>query len=351
MSSHALLHTNGREALRTSLAEYYGRTLTRTSDLTEGACCPTPPDRRFRDVVQRLPEEVLARRYGCGCPIPEDDLTGLTCLDLGSGAGFDAFLLSSRVGPTGFVHGIDMTAEQLDVARRAAPVVAERLGFPRPNVAFHEGFIETADAIEDASIDLVISDCVVNLSPAKDEVARTMLRVLREGGELYVADVVADRRVPPELASDPTLVAECLGGALYEHDWLDTLRDAGFTDPRVVSRRVLRTEAKGLPIVFSSVVVRAFKFTAPPLDRRCEDYGQVATYRGTLDTSPARFVFDDHHVFEARRPALVCRNTARMLGETRLGGLFDVSAPVSHFGLFRCGPPPVTGASASAPCC
>ncbi|MCO5168703.1 MAG: methyltransferase domain-containing protein [Planctomycetes bacterium] len=353
MSSSVTLE-DARGALRARLREYYGRRLKSTSDLSEGACCPTAPDARFREVVQLLPDEVVARRYGCACPIPEDDLTGLTCLDLGSGAGFDAFLLASRVGPTGLVHGVDMTAEQLEVARRAAPEVAERLGFPRSNVEFHEDFIETADVIDDGSIDLVISDCVVNLSPAKDEVCRTMFRVLREGGEVYLADVVADRRVPPELASDPVLVAECLGGALYEHDWLDALRDAGFLDPRVVSRRLLRTEARGVPIVFWSVVVRAFKLSRPPLDRRCEDYGQLAVYRGGLPSSPARYTFDDHHVFEARRPTPVCRNTARMLSETRLSALFEVTPPVAHFGLFRCGPAPTAtgaGPASAAPCC
>lgn len=339
-----------RDPLRARLAEHYGRTLKKTSDLTEGACCPTSPDPRLAKVASLIPQEVLDRRYGCGCPIPADDLTGLACLDLGSGAGFDAFLLSSLVGPKGFVHGVDMTPEQLAVARRAAPVVADRLGLDRPNTAFHEGFIETADAIPDGSIDLVISDCVVNLSPAKDEVCRTLFRVLREGGEVYIADIVADRRVPPELAQDERLVAECLGGAMYEHDWLDALREAGFLDPRVVTRRVVRSEAKGLPITFSSLVVRAFKLTDPPLDRRCEDYGQVATYRGSIGSSPARYAFDDHHLFEAHRPTLVCRNTARMLGTTRLARHFHVTAPGTHFGLFACDPKP-PGAPNGGACC
>src|SRR5205085_1583070 len=108
-------------------------------DLKEGACCTDDTKKRWGPVLAKLPEDVIARHYGCGCPIPEDDLAGLTCLDLGSGAGVDAFVLAHRVGPSGFVHGIDMTREQLEVARRAAPIVAERFGFPRPNVEFHEG--------------------------------------------------------------------------------------------------------------------------------------------------------------------------------------------------------------------
>jgi SAM-dependent methyltransferase len=342
----------GADALRTFLREYYGKRLKKTSDLQEGACCTTETQARFSTILELLPREVLERQYGCGSPIPADDLTGLTCLDLGSGAGVDAFLLSYLVGPLGFVHGIDMTPEQLDVARRNAPVVARRFGYSQPNVAFHEGFVETADAIEDGSIDLVVSNCVINLSPAKEQVYRTIHRVLREGGELYFADVAADRRIPPSIAEDETLVAECLGGAQYEHDWCDTLKDAGFLDPRVVSRRVLKTEVKGEPITFSSVVLRAQKLTSPPLDRRCEDYGQLATYRGNLPQSPARFVYDDHHVFEAHRPAPVCRNTARMLQETRLRRYFEVTPPIKHFGLFRCGPAPsATVAATSGACC
>lgn len=338
--------------LRAYLSDYYGRTLQSTSDLTEGVCCTTDAHARFASVIALLPQEVVDRQYGCGCPIPEDDLSGLTCLDLGSGAGFDAFLLANRVGASGFVHGVDMTPEQLDVARRAIPGVTEAFGFPRPNVAFHEGFIETADAIAEGSIDLVISDCVVNLSPVKDEVCRTMFRVLREGGELYVADVVADRRIPSSIAGDERLVAECLGGALYEHDFLDLLRDAGFGDPRVFSRRVVRTEVLGEAIVFSSIVVRAHKLAE--LDRRCEDYGQLATYRGSVPETPARFRLDDHHLFEARRPTPVCRNTARMLSETRLGRHFDVTQPIRHFGLFRSGARASDGPlseAAGSPCC
>jgi arsenite methyltransferase len=325
------------EDLRGYLREYYGQRLQSNDDLTEKACCTTATASRFRDVLAKLPDEVVSRHYGCGCPVPEDDLRGLTCLDLGSGAGVDVFLLSSLVGPEGHVHGVDMTDEQLAVSREAAPIVAQRLGLEKPNTTFHKDFIETVDTIPSGSIDLVISDCVVNLSPRKDLVFQSIARVLKEGGELYISDIAANRRIPQVIADDPQLVAECLGGAMYEHDWFDLMKDCGFGDPRVVERQVLQTEAKGLPIVFSSLTVRAQKFTQP-LDRRCEDYGQTATYLGTFPRCPARYVYDDHHVFERGRPTPVCRNTARMLSETRLGKAFAVSEPIEHFGLFDCGP-------------
>lgn len=340
------------ESLREYLRFYYGKYLKQTSDLSQKACCTEDTAKRHAGILERIPDEVVAKRYGCGCPIPEDDLSGLRVLDLGSGSGVDVFIMSSKVGPEGFVHGIDMTDEQLQVARSHADEVARNFGFERANTEFHKDFIEVAESIPDRSIDLVISDCVLNLSPRKDLVFRTIRRVLKEGGEFYISDIASDRRIPEAIRTDPEMIAECLGGAMYEHDWFDLIKDCGFADPRVLARRVLQTEAKGEPIVFSSLTVRAFKFSEP-LDKRCEDYGQFAVYRGNCPGSEARYVFDDHHAFEARRPSAVCRNTARMLSETRLGKYFEVSAPVRHFGLFPCGTNPAdpTPEASGANCC
>ena len=339
-------HAESHERLR----EYYGSVLGSRQDLQHSACCSDETSRRNADTVALLPQEVLDRHYGCGCPLPDDDLSGLTVLDLGCGAGLDCFVAARKVGIEGHVHGLDMTPELLDVARRNVGPAMAAFGFEQANVEFHRGFIEQAGAIADETVDLVISDCVINLSPAKDEVFRTAFRVLKDGGELHFADVVADRRVPDSIASDPVLVAECLGGALYEHDLFDVMRDAGFGDPRVLRRAVTATDVAGEPITFWSVVVRAFKFDAP-LDRRCEDYGQVATYRGTIPELPARYELDDHHTFEAGRPMPVCRNTARMLGQTRLAPHFDVTAPLRHFGPFACGTPAAPASAPAGGCC
>jgi len=353
-SQSPLLETpSAIESLREHLRYYYGRHLKKKSDLSQKACCTEATTERHAAILELIPEAVKERHYGCGCPIPDDDLSGLSVLDLGSGAGVDSFIMAHKVGRNGFVHGIDMTDEQLEIASRYAPEVAERFGYERPNTAFHKDFIEVAGAIPDNSIDLVISDCVINLSPRKDLVFQTIERVLREGGEFYISDIVADRRVPASIREDPEMIAECLGGAQYEHDWFDQMKACGFHDPRVVERRVVQTEAKGEPITFSSLTVRAFKF-AEPLDNRCEDYGQVAVYKANSPGSAARFVFDDHHVFEAQRPTAVCRNTARMLAETRLRRYFEVTPAVRHFGLFPCGPAPAAASgdlSSSGICC
>jgi SAM-dependent methyltransferase len=342
-----------QDGIRNYLQDYYGKKLKTNADLTQDACCTTDTQRQFGEVLKLIPKEVTDKHYGCGVPIPEDDLTGLRVLDLGSGSGVDVFLMAHKVGPQGFVQGIDMTDEQLETARRNAPRVMENFGYRKANVEFHRDFIEVCESIPDASVDLVISDCVINLSPRKELVFSAIHRVLKPGGEFYVSDIASDRRVPEEFKNNPELVAECLGGAEYEHDWFDQMKDAGFPDPRVFSRKVLQTELNGVRIGFSSLTVRGFKLD-PVLDRRCEDYGQTAVYKGNCPGSPAQFVFDDHHLFEAHRPALVCRNTARMLGETRLSKYFEVSAPIRHFGLFDCSAPCASPAAAAAPsgaCC
>jgi SAM-dependent methyltransferase len=326
------------ELIRSQLREYYGRRLKTNKDLSQTACCTDETQRRYSDILALIPDAVKERHYGCGCPIPNDDLTGLRVLDLGSGAGVDVFLLSRLTGPSGFVQGIDMTDEQLDIAINNTPAVMRNFGYGASNVHFHKDLIEVAESIPDQSVDLVISDCVINLSPRKDLVFKTIHRVLKEGGEFLLSDIVADRRVPESLRNDPEMVAECLGGAEYEHDWFDIMKDCGFPDPRTVSRMEVQRNVKGEPIVFYSMTVRAFKFLEA-LDRRCEDYGQIAIYNGTIPQQPAAYLFDDHHVFEANRPVPVCRNTARMLGETRLAAHFTISAPVKHFGLFPCGAP------------
>ena len=341
--------TTDHQALRSMLRDFYGQQVQHTDDLETKACCTDDTAQRYGHILEMLPDEVRDRQYGCGCPLPIDSLRGLRVVDLGSGAGVDAFIALHRVGPSGNVQGIDMTREQLEVAQRNAALVAQRFEHPQVNIAFHEGFIETADAIDNDSIDLVISDCVINLSPAKEEVFRSIWRVLKPGGEFFVSDIAADRRVPLSIRNDPRMVAECLGGAEYEHDWFDQMRAAGFVDPRVASRRIVQQEAMGEAITFYSLNVRGFKL--PEMDLRCEDYGQLATYKGSVDGSEARYEFDDHHVFEKGRPTAVCRNTARMLSETRLGDHFEVTAPIRHFGLFACDSPPVQRQDGGVACC
>jgi arsenite methyltransferase len=323
--------------------EYYGRVLSSSRDLKSGACCtPESLPSHLRSLLQDIHPEVQDRFYGCGVPLPPA-LEGATVLDLGCGSGRDCYLLSRLVGEDGRVLGVDMTREQLEVAEAHREWHAQRYGFQRSNVEFLEGMMEDLAAlrIEDASVDVVVSNCVINLSPDKDRVFSEIFRVLKPGGELYFSDVFADRRIPPELREDPVLLGECLSGALYTQDFRRLLSRNGCHDFREVARSPVplldaEVERKIGMVGFTSRTIRAFRLE---LEDRCEDYGQVATYRGTIPNHPHAFELDDHHRFETGRAMRVCGNTADMLGRTRFAPHFLLQGDRSvHFGLFDCGP-------------
>ncbi|UQA97066.1 methyltransferase domain-containing protein [Streptomyces halobius] len=340
-------HTSSVEA---TVKEYYGQVLASTADLKTTACCTdAAPPAHIAAALARVHEEVKDRYYGCGSPIPPA-LEGATVLDLGCGSGRDAYVLSQLVGPTGKVIGIDMTDGQLEVARRHLDWHATEFGYA--NVDFRQGYIEdlATAGIADGSVDLVVSNCVLNLSPDKPRVFTEVFRVLKPGGELYVSDVFADRRLPAALLEDPVLVGECLAGALYTEDFRRILDRAGCPDARTVSSAPL---ALGDPAIerkigfaaFTSRTVRAFKL---PLEDRCEDYGQVAVYHGTLAEHPHAFDLDNHHRFHTGKPMLVCGNTADMLSATRYARHFTVTGDKStHHGLFPCVPSEQDGAARS----
>ena len=335
-----------------SIQEYYGRVLQRSEDLRTSACCAvqTLPG-WLHEIVSLLHPEVVERFYGCGIIAPSA-LEGRVVLDLGCGSGRDAYVLSALVGPQGEVIGVDMTAEQLAVARRHQAFHAAAFGHEQSNIRFLQGYIEDLGEIEDESVDVVVSNCVVNLSPAKDRVFAEIFRVLRPGGELHFSDVYADRRLPAELREDPVLLGECLAGAMYGEDLRRTLAAVGCEDARTLVETPIAVTDEGLvrrigPARFVSRTVRAFKIQ---LEDRCEDHGQVATYKGGLPDQPHVYKLDDHHALEAGRPMLVCGNTAAMLQESRLAPWFDIQGDRSrHFGLFDCAPAP--GAEAGASCC
>ena len=342
-----------------AVRDYYGRVLASSADLKTSACCSTDaPAPYLRPLFSKLHPEILDRFYGCGSPIPHA-LEGRTVLDLGCGTGRDAYLCSALVGAEGRVIGVDMTDGQLEVARRHVDHMTAAFGLPAPNVSFRAGFIEDLAGLDiaDASVDVVISNCVVNLSPDKGRVLSEIFRVLKPGGELYFSDVFSDRRVPEHLHEDPVLHGECLAGAMYVEDFRRALRNLGCLDYRVVSKAPIQlhdpeVDAKIGMVNFTSLTVRAFKL--PSLEDICEDYGQVATYRGTITGAPHRWVLDDHHVFETGRPMLVCGNTAAMVSETRFAPHFEVVGDRSvHHGVFPCGPAPAAGASdcATGACC
>lgn len=337
--------------------EYYGKILSSSEDLKTSACCTAEAmPENLRPVLALLHPEVKDRFYGCGSPFPPE-LAGRTVLDLGCGSGRDAFLLSKLVGEKGAVIGVDMTAEQLTVANNHVDYHARQFGYAKSNVTFRQGYIEDLGGagIATNSVDVVVSNCVLNLSPDKKRVFSEIFRVLKPGGELYFSDVFANRRVPEPLTHDPVLLGECLAGALYTEDFRRLLLEVGIRDVRAVSKSALTLtdpEIRGKigMIQFSSITFRAFKL--PQLEDRCEDFGQVAYYLGTLPDSPHAFMLDDHHLFKTNQPMLVCSNTAAMIADTRYAPHFRVEGDLStHYGLFDCGPTPTTVAGPAGACC
>lgn len=325
--------------------EYYGRVLSQSSDLKTSACCTTDDLPNWqKDILKNIEDEIVTRFFGCGSPIPLD-LEGKTVLDLGCGTGRDVFLASKIVGETGHVIGIDMTEEQLQVGRRLTDKQMKKFGFDKTNVSFLSGYIEDLDSIglQDSSVDVVISNCVINLSPDKKRVFSEIFRVLKPGGELYFSDVFSDRRIPTELQEDPVLYGECLSGAMYIEDFRRLMRDNGCPDYRLLSETQIsldnpEIEEKVGMINFYSMTIRAFKLNS--LEDICEDYGQVATYKGTILFARHKFELDNHHVFITGKPMLVCGNTAAMLEETRFSKHFEVTGDRSiHFGAFNCETP------------
>lgn len=350
------MNANLKQATLDSVRQYYGEVLKSSDDLKTGACCAagTGPE-WLRRLVAEIHPEVRERFYGCGAPIPPA-LEGRTVLDLGCGSGRDAYVLARQVGEHGTVLGLDMTARQLEVARRHLGWHMSRFAYDRPNIRFIEGYIEDLQSagIEDDSVDLVVSNCVLNLSPDKPRVFSEMLRVLKPGGEFYFSDVFADRRIPEQLRDDPVLRGECLGGALYTEDFRRLIAAAGCADARVVSTAPVplldaEVERRIGFVNFRSLTIRGFKLS---LEDRCEDHGQVATYRGSLADFPHAYELDDHHRFETGKPLRVCGNTADMLGATRYAPHFEVLGDKSHhFGLFDCAPGDGAADPMTTPCC
>jgi len=322
--------------------DYYGRQLQHTGDLKTSACCDASAlPGWLKPLLARIHPEVLARYYGCGLVCPPL-LEGCRVLDLGCGSGRDVYALAQLAGAGGEVIGVDMTKEQLAVAECHRAFHADAFGFD--NVRFIHGYIEQLDelGLERESFDVIVSNCVVNLSPDKDAVLASVQRLLKPGGEFYFSDIYADRRVPDAVRNDPVLYGECLGGALYWNDFLRLAQRHGFADPRLVEDRPLAITDPALAartgnVRFFSATYRLFKLDG--LESACEDYGQAVIYRGTLPEHPQGFKLDKHHDIETGRVFPVCGNTWRMLHDTRFKAHFEFVGDFSrHFGLFTgCG--------------
>lgn len=324
--------------------DYYGKVLQTSDDLKTDACCTDEGLPSYlKPILSKVHDEVLMRYYGCGLVLPEQ-LEGARILDLGSGAGRDVYALSALVGERGEVVGVDMTAEQLKVANEYRDYHADVFGFSKANVSFKEGFIEQLDqlSLEAGSFDIIVSNCVINLSPDKRAVLEQCFDLLKPGGEIYFSDVYSERRTPQHLIDDEELYGECISGALYWNDFVNLSKECGFKDPRLVKSRPLAIENARLQEMlgdrrFFSATYRLFKIE--DLEPACEDYGQAVRYKGTIAHHPDTFVLDEHHVIETGKVFPVCGNTYRMLNDTRFAEHFEFFGDwENHYGIFEgCG--------------
>ena len=315
-------------------------------------CCPVDYDPQYLKVI---PQEVIERDYGCGDP-SRHVRRGETLLDLGSGTGKICFIAAQVVGPEGRVIGVDMTDAMLEVARRNAPIVAERIG--HANVEFRKGRIQdlaldlekldealrerpiaSADAflaaedlaqelrlkhplVATESVDVVVSNCVLNLVEprAKRLLFEEIFRVLRLGGRAVISDIVADEEVPEELQADAELWSGCISGALTEEGFLTAFEEAGFYGIHILKRDAepWRT-VRGLE--FRSVTVEAWKGKQGP----CYERNQAVIYKG-----PFKQVLDDddHRLTRGRRQA-VCDKTFQLYKKAPYREHFEFIEPLT----------------------
>jgi len=333
-----------------------GATVTETK-----LCCPVDYKVEYLKVI---PQEVIECDYGCGDPskyLREGEIV----LDLGSGSGKICFIAAQIVGPNGKVIGVDMTDEMLTVARRNAPIVAERLGYS--NVEFRKGRIQDLglkvdllDAelkrcpISDAasflaadelaqelrvksplvvsdSIDVVVSNCVLNLVEphSKRQLFEEIFRVLKIGGRAVISDIVSDEEVPEHLQNDPELWTGCISGAFTEEGFLSAFTDAGFYGVQILNRddRPWQT-VEG--IEFRSVTIEAFKGK----QGACFERNQAVIYKGPFK----EVLDDDNHRMERGIRYAVCDKTYNLYRKLPYRQFFEFVEPLSNIPLSEAKP-------------
>ncbi len=314
-------------------------------------CCPVDYESEYLKVI---PQEVIERDYGCGDP-SRYLREGEVVLDLGSGTGKICFIAAQIVGPKGKVIGVDMTDEMLEVARRNAPTVAERMGFA--NVEFRKGRIQDlaldlelldqqlkGNPITDAasflaadelgeelrvkhpliasdSVDVVISSCVLNLVEPKSKrhLFDEIFRVLKKGGRAVISDIVSDEEVPEEMQQDPELWSGCISGAFIEEGLLAAFERAGFYGIQILKRDLdpWRT-VQG--IEFRSVTVEAFKGK----QGECFERNQAVIYRGPFK----EVLDDDSHRMERGKRYAVCDKTYNLYKKAPYREFFELVDPI-----------------------
>lgn len=327
-----------------SVKEYYGKILKKSDDLKTNACCTSLKYPKYiTDKLNNIHNDILSSYYGCGLIIP-DCLYNTNIIDLGCGTGRDVYLLSQFVGENGKIIGIDMTEEQIDKAENYKNYHKEKNNYTTSNVEFKKGYIELLNELnlKNNYYDVIVSNCVINLSPNKEDVFKQVYNLLKDGGEFYFSDVYSSKRISDELKNDDILWGECLSGALYWNDFLNMVKEVGFVDPRLVSYNKITiqnadVENKIGHIDFYSATYRLFKIKN--LEPDCEDYGQAVIYKGTIPNHINSWSLDNHHTMITNKIFPVCGNTYKILHNSRFNKHFNFIGNFNeHYGIFEnCG--------------
>ncbi|KAL5015819.1 hypothetical protein ScPMuIL_005408 [Solemya velum] len=314
-----------------SVKDYYGKVLQSRDDLKTGACISPGKtlSKHIKDAMALVHVDVESRYYGCGLVIPEM-LEDTKILDLGSGSGRDCFILSKLVGEKGQVTGLDMTDEQLDVANKYIEYHTTTFGYKKPNVNFVKGFIEkiTDAGLSENFFDIVISNCVLNLSPDKRAVLRETFKVLKVGGELYFSDVYCDRELDPEVRKHEVLWGECIAGALDWKTLFALSEEIGFSRPRLTNVTPVPIEKDEFKKVlgdakFCSATYRLFKLPTEKKKRT------NVVYNGEITANPEALVFDHRHTFKTQDIKSVDGELATILSSSRFCDAFDIQPPAT----------------------
>ena len=280
----------------------------------EELCCPVVYDKKYLEI---LPEEILERDYGCGNPSAYLK-SGETVLDLGSGGGKICYIAAQVVGAQGHVIGVDMNDDMLALANKYKREIGEKLGYH--NVEFHKGRIQELSMIADGTIDVIISNCVLNLvePQAKEQLFREMFRVLKRGGRAVISDIVSDETVPEAMLHDPELWSGCISGAFQERELLTAFEKAGFHGMTLLKRdeKPWRT-VEG--IEFRSLTTAAYKGKQGP----CWETNKAVIYKGPW----SHVRDDDNHVYERGIPTAVCEKTFQLLVSGPYTGQFEPVLP------------------------
>lgn len=312
---------NNSEIKREDVKEFYSKAAITSQP---SLCCPT--NYQAED-VSHIPADVLKISYGCGSPVSRASIKeGETVVDLGSGGGIDCFIAAKTAGKSGKVIGIDMTDEMLSHAEKNRKYVEKKLGYS--NIDFRKGVLEDIPVDSD-SVNIIVSNCVINLSTSKQKVFKEIYRILKNHGRFVISDIVSDTEVPEDMRSDKKLWGECVSGAETQQNLMETAKTAGFYGISTEHDYIWK-EVNG--IKFSSVTFRGWKFTK---GKECVYKGQYAIYKG-----PFRNVSDDDgHTYQAGEPVEICTDTTTKLTRPPyLGSFILIDTSKNGDEIIECGP-------------